>query len=119
MTILNARMTKQTIKNGSNYDKNLIKVLELELGVAYKVKAAHVGRTSTDVLLEDFPGYRFNSVNFEFMDSKNTAVDIINDVHPRVSHTYIVPWNHGTKLQCSDSAMDYWVESTLDTSHKL
>ena len=104
MTFLNAYTTEQTIKNGAKYDQNLIKVLELELGMTYKVKAAYVGRSSTDVLLEDFPGYRFNSVNFKFMDSKNAMVDIINDTHPCIHQTYVVPWNHGTKLL--DNATD-------------
>lgn len=55
---------EQTVNNG--YDSDKEKVKQLELNHPYTLKNMSVGRSSSTLELEEFPGQSFNSVNFKF-----------------------------------------------------
>lgn len=51
-------------QNGSDHDKRKLVSLGLLLGASYTVKDIDAGGYSTSFELEEFPGKKFNSVNF-------------------------------------------------------
>lgn len=55
---------EDTKNNG--YDSDKEKVKQLELNHPYTLKTMDVGRSSSTLELEEFPGKTFNSVNFKF-----------------------------------------------------
>ena len=58
------KVTENTINCGYDYQKEKIKEL-CELNKEYTVNRTEVNSCSTVVYLKEFPGERFNSVNFE------------------------------------------------------
>jgi hypothetical protein len=55
---------EDTKNNG--YDSDKEKVKQLELNYPYILKTMNVGRSSSTLELEEFPGQSFNTVNFKF-----------------------------------------------------
>lgn len=62
-------VTDKTKNNGYSYDSD--KVAEyLTVGTEYTLKAITVHQSSTDIWLEEIPDIRFNSVNFEVIETR-------------------------------------------------
>jgi hypothetical protein len=55
---------EKSMNNGYSMDKDKIK--ELKFLYPYTLKSMSVGRSSSTIELEEYPGKNFNSVNFKF-----------------------------------------------------
>ena len=68
----------KTLKAGYLSDKELVKSLGFKVGDKFEVERVSVGRSSTEVYLEEFPSKCFNSVFFNF-EEDGTPLDIFSD----------------------------------------
>lgn len=59
----------------------------IKTGDTFEVEHIYVGRSSTNVLLKDFPKKRFNSVMFNFIDENENKIDIFKTKHKLISET--------------------------------
>lgn len=57
-------VTAETARNGYTHDKHLLRQY-CSAGQVYTIAASFVEAYRTEILLEEIPGVRFNSVNFE------------------------------------------------------
>ena len=55
---------EESMKNGYDIDK--VKIKDLKFMYPYILKSMSVGRSSSTIELEEYPGKNFNSVNFKF-----------------------------------------------------
>ena len=68
----------KTLKAGYLSDKELVKSLGFKVGDKFEVERISIGRSSTEVYLEEFPSECFNSVFFNF-EEDGTPLDIFTD----------------------------------------
>lgn len=57
-------VTGESVRNGYKIDQDMIREYGIEVGKEYTVAYTEVGGSHTDVVLQEFPEARFNSVNF-------------------------------------------------------
>ena len=63
---------EQTVNNGYASDQEKIK--ELKLNSPYTLKTMNVGRSSSTLTIEEFPGVNFNTVNFKFARKRKLKI---------------------------------------------
>ena len=68
----------ETTDAGFPSDSETVKSLGFKVGDKYEVESISVGRSSTEVYLEEFPSKCFNSVFFNF-EEDGTPLDIFTD----------------------------------------
>jgi len=56
-------VTDETVENGYSCDSQQVKEL-IDIGYEYTVKSINIGRSSSRLVLEEFPNKTFNAVNF-------------------------------------------------------
>lgn len=61
----NVIVTEETSRNGYDSDKQKIQEYKLKLNTPYTLKSLDVGRSYSNIELEEFPGISFNFANFE------------------------------------------------------
>lgn len=86
------KVTEKTKNNGYQYDVNKVKE-HLELNEIYTVEKTVVDNFNTDVYLQEIPGIRFNSVNFEGITKQPIE---LNQNHPDYAKFKRATWwnNH-------------------------
>lgn len=72
------KVTEATVNNGYDFDSEKVKK-NLEIEKHYTVKYTNVGQSSTQVVLQEFPDLKFNSVNFV---SVTQQPEELNQAHP-------------------------------------